>query len=208
MVWRMKLPEEPHRAYSAYEVARRLGVKVEVVRAVLVELGEFVDSNRKKLIEEPTFRRVCEALQVDYGESPTHRPSPWVVRDSVSPAVAVAGVIGSPYQVGPRPDGPYSTSSRDQSLGLGDRSEDASDAMADASWVFYGFSEVERDAWRVYLRSGQAKDAAILRAAGFAPDDLMVEVSGWTVAKRLRAGESPSEVMRLLKRSRAQPKSS
>ena len=34
------------------------------------------------------------------------------------------------------------------------------------------------------------------------PDDLAVEVGGWTVAKRLRCGESPLAVKRLLDRQR------
>lgn len=68
--------------------------------------------------------------------------------------------------------------------------------------MLYDFSATERDAWLAVLRRGQARDAAKYRDAGFAPEDLLVELSGWTVAKRLRAGESLAEVKRLLDRQR------
>ncbi|MHB1009427.1 MAG: hypothetical protein ACYC1E_09405 [Propionibacteriaceae bacterium] len=74
--------------------------------------------------------------------------------------------------------------------------------MIDASWTLYGFTSAERDAWQVYLSDRQAKDAHKLREAGFQPDDLGTQVSGWTVLKRVRAGEDPKEVKRLLDRHR------
>jgi hypothetical protein len=92
--------------------------------------------------------------------------------------------------------------SPDRSVGLGDPTDDVSVTMEDFSWIYYGFSRSDRDAWCVYLRPGQAKYAARLRDAGFIPDDLAVEVDGWTVAKRLRSGESMAGVKRLLDRYR------
>lgn len=74
--------------------------------------------------------------------------------------------------------------------------------MKDAIWTLYGFSPTDRDAWRVFLADGQAKQAARLRAAGFIPEDLAIEIQGWTVHKRLRGGESPRDVKRLLDQQR------
>ena len=73
----------------------------------------------------------------------------------------------------------------DRSVGVGDPADDVSVTMEDFSWTYYDFTEVDRDAWCVYLRRGQAKYAARLRDAGFTPDDLAVTVGGWSVYKRL-----------------------
>jgi hypothetical protein len=68
------------------------------------------------------------------------------------------------------------------------------------SWKIFDFAEAERDAWIAHgLRPGQVKDAAKYRDAGLLPGDLAQEILGWTVLKRLRAGESPDEVLRLLR---------
>jgi hypothetical protein len=40
-----------------------------------------------------------------------------------------------------------------------------------------------------------------VRDAGLLPADLMEEVKGWTVLKRLRAGDQPEDVARLLRTS-------
>jgi len=56
------------------------------------------------------------------------------------------------------------------------------------------------------LRRGQAKLARDLRSAGLVPSDLHTDVLGWTVARRLREGESPHEVVRLLRQAQADDK--
>lgn len=50
------------------------------------------------------------------------------------------------------------------------------------------------------LRAGQAKLARDLRDGGFTPFDLRIQLLGWTVAKRLRAGESIPDVYDLLRK--------
>jgi hypothetical protein len=71
------------------------------------------------------------------------------------------------------------------------------------SWKMFGFTEAERDVWIEHgLRPGQVKDAVSFRDAGLVPADLTRDVAGWTVLKRLRAGERPAEVVRLLRATR------
>jgi hypothetical protein len=67
----------------------------------------------------------------------------------------------------------------------------------------FGFTETERDVWIAHgLRPGQVTDAVSFRDAGLVPADLLQNIAGWTVLKRLRAGEPPTEVVRLLRATR------
>jgi len=66
----------------------------------------------------------------------------------------------------------------------------------------FNFTEAERDAWIAHgLRPGQVKDAVAFRDAGLVPADLLEDVKGWTALKRLRAGERPTDGVRLLRAS-------
>lgn len=68
------------------------------------------------------------------------------------------------------------------------------------SWKLGGFTESERDAWIAHgLRPGQVKDALEYREAGLMPPDLVKDAAGWTALKRLRAGDRPLDVARLLR---------
>lgn len=198
MVFKYKLPEPTARKrVSAQEIAREHGLDVVTVMNALADAGEFVNSPRSKSLESPVVRRVCEILGVNQPKAAVERPVPqWEVR----------GGEGRPPR--PRkkahlraaPVGAAQFDSADRSAGLGFEWQDASPSFASEEWKLYGFSEVERDLWiSEGLRRGQAKLARDLRAAGFLPLDLNVNVLGWTVAKRLRSGESCREVMRLLR---------
>lgn len=201
MTWKYKLPEQPRSRYSARDLAVSLGVTLQAVIDALAAIGEYVDSPNRRAIEEPVKRALCAHLDCEY-EPPAVTPiSPWSRQDR-----------GRPEKVDqPRPPTvkanredlrPRIVKAPDRSVGLGNPADDASPAMEDWAWKLYGFNSFERDAWCVYLRPGQAKYANDLHRAGFVPEDLAVEVAGWTVHKRLRAGETPAEVMRLLVRSR------
>lgn len=201
MAWKMKLQQAPRRRYTAREIAAEVGVSVGEVMEALKAVGEFVGSDRHRTIEEPVKREVCEQLGVDYKTPTEHTPTPWRREDQGGPGRARRHP-GRPQSARPKDSGTTTVASPDRSVGIGDPSEDASAAMEDFAWSYCGFSATERDAWCVYLRPGQVKEAARLRDAGFIPDDLAVNVSGWTVAKRLRSGESLAEVKRLLDRHR------
>lgn len=201
MTWKYKLPEPPRTQYTAREVAVSIGVSVQDVMDALKVLGEFVTSPARKCIEEPVKRKVCDHLGVDYQPPAVHTPAPWRTRDPGRPR-RDRSVRGRPASAGPKDSGTRTLKTPDRSVGLGDPVDDVSVTMEDFSWTYYGFTHVDRDAWCVYLRRGQAKYAAQLRDAGFMPDDLGVTVGGWTVYKRLREGESIAGVKRLLDRSR------
>lgn len=197
MTWKQRLQQAPRRRYSARDIAARLGVEVVLVIDSLTRLGEFIDSPAKRTIEEPVLKRVCSDLGLEYEVPPVAPVSAWERRgisdrSSKKAEASRSSTPGRTASVGPR----------DRSVGLGNPADDASPAMEEVAWVLYDFSATERDAWLAVLRRGQARDAARYRDAGFAPEDLLVELSGWTVAKRLRAGESLAEVKRLLDRQR------
>ena len=164
-------------------------------------VGEFVTSPSRKCIEEPVKRKVCEHLDIDYQPPAVHTPSPWQSKDQ-SASRRDRPVRGRPASAGPKDSGTRTVRSPDRSVGLGNPADDVSVTMEDFAWTYFGFTDVDRDAWCVYLRRGQAKEAAKLRDAGFQPDDLAVSVGGWTVYKRLREGESMAAVKKLLDRSR------
>lgn len=197
VTWKKKLPEPPRHVYTAREIAASLGVSVQEVMDALKAVAEFVDSPARKSIEEPAKRKVCEHLGLVYLPPAVHQPSPWQRTDRTG-AKRGGGVPGRPRSAGPRDSGTRVVKPPDRSVGLGDPSDDASATMEDFAWEYHGFTRVERDAWCVYLRPGQAEYAARLRDAGFLPDDLGVVVAGWSVWRRIRAGESMAEVKRLL----------
>jgi hypothetical protein len=176
-------------------------VGVKEVLDALAELGEYVDSPAKRIIEEPVKRRVCGHLGVSYLAPGGHTPAPWQWTDSAARKAELPR-RGRPASAGPKDSGTRTVVPPDRSVGLGDPADDVSVTMENFAWTYRGFGMSDRDAWCVYLRPGQAKYAARLRDAGFKPDDLAVEVGGWTVARRLRAGEPMAGVKRLLDRFR------
>ncbi|WP_372490298.1 translation initiation factor IF-2 N-terminal domain-containing protein [Arsenicicoccus bolidensis] len=75
--------------------------------------------------------------------------------------------------------------------------QDCSHTMADASWVVYGLTPLERTQWtEAGLRQTQARDAATLKAAGLTPADLARDLDGWTVLERLVRGEGAGSLAR------------
>ena len=200
LTWKKKLPQPERRQYSVKEIAEKSGRSVQEVMNALQDIGEFVDSPRKAALEEPVRRRVYETLGVPYTAPSIHKVTLWETRGSSSgapstkPASPVTGSHGGRRRPRPRADHPTPLNHSDDL---------ASISMIDASWELYRFTLAERDAWQVYLSDRQAKDAHRLREAGFRPDDLGIEVSGWSVLKRVRAGEDPKAVKRLLEQHRA-----
>lgn len=204
MVFHKKLPgAAPRPRRSAQELAHELNVHVSVVLDALQTTGEFVTSRRRKEIEEPAVRKVYAHLGRAYTSEPAKGVSPWRFRDTRSPDRTIAPARA--HQ--PQADAASSYESKDTSAGLGDKRSDTADAWAYQEWKMYGFSAVERDVWiDAGLRRGQAKFARDLLEAGLAPSDLGIDVLGWSVAKRLREGEPPHEVVRDLERARASNK--
>jgi len=202
LTWQQKLQPPPRPRYSAREIANDLDLGVQAVLDALKSLEEFIDSPARKIIEEPVRKRLYAFLQFPYEPPAASHVTAWESRDrggSAKTSTKQRGPQGAAEHRGPHR---ISIGPLDTSVGLGHPTNDASESMADASWKLHGFTQVESDAWRVFLRRGQAKLAAQLRDAGFIPEHLNVVVGGWPVAKRLRAGESPTEVMRLLGRQR------
>lgn len=199
LTWKNKLLQQERKRYSVQQIAEGTGRSVQDVMHALQKIGEFVDSPRKVVLEEPVRRRLYEALGMAYEAPPIPQVSPWEIKGNSLPAPSAH----PPSSVTRKRDGrhrPHRQTERPTPLNhSGDL---ASLSMIDASWTFYGFTQAERDAWQVYLSDRQAKDAHRLREAGFQPDDLGIRVSGWTVLKRLRAGEDPKAVKRLLDRQR------
>lgn len=200
MVWKTKLQPEPHRRYSARDLAKELNVDVDVVMETLNAIGEHVVTPAKKSLEEPVRLKVYEHL----GRHPARQIQPvppWERRGTSGPQKRDK-VGASGRRLGDRDLRATTFSPKDGSVGLGNSAYDVAPAWEDASWALHGFTGTDRDAWRVFLRPGQAKEAAALRDAGFLPEDLGVDLHGWPVFKRLRAGETPAEVKRLLDRLR------
>lgn len=198
MTWKKKLPDSPRTTYAPRAIAKDLRVDVEVVMEALREIGEYADSPTRRSIEEPVRRRLLAHLGFEYEAPRVESVSQWERQGYSTPTP----VKGANSRERPDPKLPTSFSSKDHSVGLGMRTDDVAPAWEDQSWKLLGFTDVERDAWLVYLRRGQAKLAATYRDAGLAPDDMPVDVMGWQIYKRLRSGESPREVLRLLKRAR------
>lgn len=200
MIFELKLPEPgPRRRWSAQELAAELGLEVTDVMTALKAVGEYVDNHRRKMIEEPVVKKVFEHFGRQYKAESPKPVSQWQVRD-LRGAPRPARKRKKPQS---RPvNGPRRFESSDRSLGLGHPTADTKDAWADSEWQLLGFTEVERDVWLDGgLRRGRARDAKVLRDAGFQPADLRRDVFGWSVAKRLRAGEHPEAVLRLLRRA-------
>ena len=201
MVWSTKLLPDPRRRYSARDLAKELGVEEALVLDALNVIGEYVSSTSRKSIEEPIRRRLYEHFDRAYSPPAVLQVSSWERQDQATPS-------RTPHtpRNKPRPRGPDRSRTefqpKDASVGLGSQSDDVAPSWEDASWELLGFTQPERDAWCVFLRRGQAKEAAALRNAGFLPEDLGVELLGWPVWRRLRAGESQREVKRLLDRHR------
>jgi hypothetical protein len=199
LTWKNKLLPQERKRYSVQQIAEGTGRSVQDVMHALQKIGEFVDSPRKVVLEEPVRRRLCETLGVAYEAPPIPQLAPWEIKGNSLAATSAP----RPNSVIRKRDArrrPRRQTERPTPL---DNSGDlASLSMIEPSWNFYGFTQAERDAWQVYLSDRQAKDAHRLREVGFQPDDLGIRVSGWTVLKRLRAGEDPKAVKRLLDRHR------
>ena len=194
MVFKLKQPPQgPRRRMSARQISKELGVPVGEVMATLNELGEYVKSPAS-MLEEPVIRRLYEAVHRRYEPEKPKAAPPWdrKGRGDQAPTAAAANR-----------DSRESDRSECHSRPTGEWWEtqtDVAPAWELESWKIFDFAEAERDAWIAHgLRPGQVKDAAKYRDAGLLPGDLAQEILGWTVLKRLRAGESPDEVLRLLR---------
>lgn len=202
MVFQKKLTGPgPRTRRSAYEVARDLQCDLHLVLEALENLGEYVASPRKRNLEAPTVRAIYERLGQTLVEERPDPPSGWRIRTAAGPASRRQRPV---LEIEHDERGPRSFGTRRASLGLGIEREDAVGEWAFQEWKLYGFTEVDRDVWLAEgLRPGQAKLARDLRDGGLHPSDLSVDVLGWTVAKRLRAGESIRNVHNLLRSHRA-----
>lgn len=194
MVFKHKQPPlGPRRRASPREVARALDVDIDTVMAALASLGEYVPSPSSK-VEEPVARRLYEALGGQYEQEESKPPSQWEQNGRTDQRPAAKRL---PTQsTGDGPTNWHSAAREDWWETQGD----ASPAMELESWKLFGFTEVERDAWIAHgLRPGQLGDAVSYREAGLVPTDLPKKLEGWTVKKRLQAGERPTDVVRLLR---------
>lgn len=201
MVFQKKLPgPAPRPRRSAQQLAQELGLDISFVMDALQSVGEYVDSSRKRAIEEPAVKKVYEHFDRTYTPEPTKPVPDWQRRDLGRPAPRAARQ--APQNPRRSVDGPRTLETPDTSLGIGDSRSDAADAWAYEEWKYYKFSPAEHDAWiDAGLRRGQAREAATLREAGLTAADLTKDVYGWSVAKRLRSGENAQEVARQLRRA-------
>ncbi|MHA6510729.1 hypothetical protein [Tessaracoccus sp. Y1736] len=181
---------------SSQQLAKELGATTPAILEALQEIGEYVDSPAMKSIVEPVAKRVAEHLGLQLPADPPHPKGKWEILDTQpsdtlrrQPRLDRRGSTPTSGQFGPP----------DRSLGLDNPRLDAKAPWDEQEWKLYGFSDIERDVWIDHgLRKGQAKRAAALRNAGLTPPDLGTSLYGWTVAKRLREGETPTSVKRLL----------
>lgn len=199
MTWRTKLPTPERKRYSAQEIATAARLPVKDVMDAIQKIGQFSDSPRRKSIEEPVRRQIHEFLNIPYDAPVPPTASGWERTGKSSPTPR--DQPGS-SQSGPHGGRRHAHRPTERPQPLGTSSDLCSLTMVDASWALLGFTPAEKDAWTVYLSDRQAQDAATLRNAGFAPDDLGVVLFGWTVLRRIRSGETPREVKRLLERYR------
>ena len=194
MVFKLKQPPPGRRPrVSAQGVAKDLSVSTEKVMSALADLGEHVQSPASKL-EEPVVRRLYEVLGGEYEPEKPKPPPAWQWKGQIDQRAAIAKsnrVIDEGDQTS------WHSAARDD---WWETQGDAAPTWELQSWNLYGFTEAERDAWIAHgLRPAQVKDAAAFRDSGLTPADLMKDAGGWTALKRLRAGERPIDVVRLLR---------
>ena len=115
----------------------------------LRDIGEYVDSPTKRILEEPVKRAICAYLELDYQPPATHAPSTWRRSDPGGPGKRSRPRPGRPASAGPKGSGTLVARPPDRSVGLGDTHEDVSVTMEEFSWAYHGFSAPDRDAWRV-----------------------------------------------------------
>lgn len=201
MVFSTKLaqPQPPSRR-SAYQLAAELDVGVEDIMATLKELGQYVASPRKCSIESVVASDVADRLGRSLAAEKSKPVPPWELKSGDAPPRKPARRRRPAAAQGYEPQRTRFMPP-DKSLGLGSLTDDASPSFDRQSWKLYGFSEAEREAWVAQgLRLGQAKQARALRDAGLTASQLGIEIGGWTVAKRLRAGEPVRYILGLLER--------
>lgn len=199
MVFKQKLPAPtPPKRTSVRRLAKNLGVELASVLEALQEIGEYVSSPATNSLESPTVRAVCSYLGVPYErDNDVRSVPPWKIRDETSRFKRPVSVKTSTFAPSNYPYTRFDP--KDTSAGLGDPRHDTRAAWASEEWKLYDFSEIERDVWISHgLRPGQAKLAKRLREAGLTAPDLQVQVEGWSVAKRMRAGEPLKDIFRLL----------
>lgn len=206
MVFKQKLPgAAPRQRTSARNLASKMGLELASVMEALQEIGEYVSTPTSNSLESPAVRQIYSYFGMSYEPETVVPPvSPWKIRDE-TPCSSIRR-IPSKKTAPVRSNHPKMRfEPKDTSEGLDHPHHDAKPAWAFEEWKLYGFSDNERDAWISYgLRPGQARFAKHLRDAGLLATDLHVEVEGWSVAKRLRAAESPRDVFRLLQRVRGE----
>lgn len=198
MTFKNKLPaENSHPRRSVRQLADTLDVSPDEIVKALHNIGEYVPSGRRQTLEEPVIRRVYDHFGRTYLPEPVHHCSQWERRGTDAPRSTRPRNRPSSRQ--PTPTGPYSTKTKLGAAGLGNPNQDVAEAWISQAWSFYGFSDVEKDAWMdAGLRDGEVQDAITYRDAGLMPTDLGKIVGGWPVSKRLREGEDPRYVKRLL----------
>jgi len=219
----VKLQQGSRKRQRVWELARNVNRSSADVLALLKELGEFVSSPQSYL-ELPVIRRVYERLGLQSG-FPETRLSLASRKVSVEPSAASHVGLSAPparrrrlnnhpllpvdgrdrafvpaIREGHEDGAPvWSSSDPDEAWGRNLQQTDASPTFELSEWMLRGFSEVERDVWLAGgLRRGQAKVAAEARDHGLDAADLGRNLSGWTVAARLRRGEGGAAVARLL----------
>ena len=199
---------DPPRRVSAQELAQQLHRPVEEIMAAAHTIGEFVESPRKRTLESPTVNQIRAELDEPQMPAPI-KPIPQWERRGTAPTRNTRGtsqaVLGSRFHGEPvlrRRDRfePFRTESAHDG-GLRETTDDVAMAWASASWSFFGFAGVEKDAWiAAGVQTTQAKKASLFREAGLLPSDLGKTLHGWSVIRRLNADESPRDIRQMLDR--------
>lgn len=223
----LKLQQPPRPRVRVRDLARELDVADTELLAWLREHGEWVP-HVLSFIEEPVAVQARTAFGQDASTGVT--PAPAIPATGTDPPAAQprrnAG-LKPPTSAPARDNNPFlgelqkfrprlarpSPSSRGSepvarvgSPGLPDYSAAgafrASEAMAPFEWAVRGVEDHKQE----WLDHGLGpRDARLARAcqdAGLRPEDLGVDVSGWTVLDRITRGEAPRQVARLLARQR------
>lgn len=192
MVFKHKQPPpSPRLRISPRDVARTFGVDVDTVMAALAGLGEYVSSPASK-VEEPVTRGSTKRWAASTSQRGRRRRLSGrekaglteCLRRGARPRVATGAV---------RPTG----SLQQEKIGGRRRMMHRLQLILNPG----SCSDLPRSNGMLGLRTASGPDKRKMpsyREAGLMPTDLPMNPAGWTVMKRLRAGENPTDVVRLL----------
>lgn len=146
MTFKNKLPSKiSHPRQSVLHLAAALNVSPDDVMTALSDIGEYVPSMTKKTLEEPVVRKIYDHFGCTYLSDPVHPCSQWIRHGTDTSQPARPRKHPNPHQSSAT--GPYTTTTKREGVALGNPNQDVAEAWIPQAWTFYGFSDVEKEAW-------------------------------------------------------------